>query len=420
MSLRPSLLLILGVACNSENDIKRVNEAPLVAISAPGPASLFRQGPTLIGVVGTVGDSYDKPTDLGVSWVLDEGEAQPAVVAADGTVTLDLDTYALELGEHRVALYAVDSDDAASEAHVDFILDGPLGPPLVSITSPENGTVFTPGEAAYFEGGAVDATTPDDELVFAWSSSLDGELFGAISGGGASSLFTTGLTLGEHLVTLTVTDGDGEIGQDTVTVIVAEPVEEPVEEEDPEPEPGDLIFSEFMVNPSTPPVADEDGEWVELYNTSGRTLDINGYSFHDDAADYWIFESSVTVEPHGYMVLCANLDPEKNGGVACDGWFFRNPAGDKPPESLGHGSGVAIANNDDELVLTGPDGIDIDVFDYNDTSSDPIEAGFGFGLDPDRLDGELNNDIDNWCVQTTLLDGATDPGTPGLPNDPCF
>jgi hypothetical protein len=47
-------------------------------------------------------------------------------------------------------------------------------------------------------------------------------------------------------------------------------------------------------------------------------------------------------------------------------------------------------------------------------------AGFGFGLDPARLDGELNNDINNWCVQTTLLDGATDPGTPGLPNDPCF
>jgi hypothetical protein len=36
------------------------------------------------------------------------------------------------------------------------------------------------------------------------------------------------------------------------------------------------------------------------------------------------------------------------------------------------------------------------------------------------MTGELNDNIDNWCVQVTILDGAVDAGTPGFDNDPCF
>ena len=42
------------------------------------------------------------------------------------------------------------------------------------------------------------------------------------------------------------------------------------------------------------------------------------------------------------------------------------------------------------------------------------------GVDPTKLDGVSNDDVANWCVQTTVLYGMTDPGTPGAPNDPCF
>ena len=72
-----------------------------------------------------------------------------------------------------------------------------------------------------------------------------------------------------------------------------------------------------------------------------------------------------------------------------------------------------------ELELTSPDGVDIDVFDYNDTDSDPIEPGMSFGLDPKKMDGVLNDDAANWCVGTTVLHGMTDVGTPGQANDLC-
>jgi hypothetical protein len=108
-----------------------------------------------------------------------------------------------------------------------------------------------------------------------------------------------------------------------------------------------------------------------------------------------------------------------NGGVPCDTWFYRSPLGTEPPAGQGHGQGMAIANNDDELELTSPAGVDIDVFNYNDTSTDVIEAGIAFGLDPNKLDGVSNDDFANWCNQTTVLAGMTDIGTPGSTNDSC-
>lgn len=414
MRAYPSLLLSLLIAsCVSDAKIDRVNAPPVVEILAPAPDSTFRQGDGDVVFGGTALDTYDSPPELTITWTLDDGAPDPATADAEGVVAWSLDSQALTVGTHVVELLAVDTDGASASAQITFTVGGPLGPPYVEITAPDDGSTFLVDQQITFVGLATDTTSPASELTFSWSSSIDGTLYGAISGDGQSALITDDLSPGTATITLSVTDGDGEVGSDSIVVTIEDGGEDPVP-----PEPGDLIFSEVMVNPNG--AADEDGEWVELYNTSGSTLDITGYSFHDDGADFWVFDASVSVGPHGYLVLCANPNPAINGGVPCDGWFYRNPAGEQPTEGLGHGSGIAIANNDDELELTSPTGVDIDIFDYNDTDSDPIIAGASFGLDPDHLDGVENDDVSNWCVQTTLLDSMEDPGTPGLPNDPCF
>lgn len=411
----PAIGLMVG--CQSDNSIKRVNQPPEVVIEAPGPDETFRQGLSLISLQGRVSDTYDHPEDLEVSWALDDAASFTAIVDPEGGVALEVDPVELSLGSHIARLTAIDSDGDSAFAEVAFTVGGPLGAPVVEITAPADGSSYLLGETITFTGLASDTTTPAEGLLFDWSSDLDGPLTGAITGGGESALITGDLTEGLHQIMLSVTDADGEVGQDLVMVEVKI---ENIDITPTPPEPGDLIFSEVMVNPSTAAAKDEDGEWVELYNTSGRVLDVQGYAFHDDGADSWTFDASLTVEPHGFLVLCANLDPTKNGGVACDGWFYRNPFGEQPTDGLGHGSGIAIANNDDELELTSPDGTDIDIFDYDDTDSDPIESDRSFGLDPGRMTGELNDNIDNWCVQVTILDGAVDAGTPGFDNDPCF
>ena len=148
----------------------------------------------------------------------------------------------------------------------------------------------------------------------------------------------------------------------------------------------------------------EVGEWVELYNVGDTWLDIGGYRFHDLDFDTFTLGGSIPVAPHDYVVLCANRDPGTNGGVTCDGWFERLTSG-----------GLALGNSGDEVVLTRPDGVEIDRLVY---SSEWDVAGKANGLDPAHLTGTDNDNLGNWCVQTTLMSGG-DAGTPGTVNDSC-
>ena len=392
--------------CGIDSKVARVNKAPDVDITEPLAEAVLRQG---VGgmLQAVVSDSDDQPRDLAIVWSIDGASPTPITADADGLLSAVLPE--LEIGDHVLDIAVTDLDEATGTASVNFSVQGPLGAPNVVITAPEDGTSVAIGTTMTFTGEANDSATPAADLVFAWSSDVDGALPGAISGGGQSALLTDALSAGEHLISLVATDLDGEIGTDTLTVTITD--------EPAEAEPGELIFTEVMVNPNA--VEDQYGEYVELYNTGGRTLDLANYSFHDDGGDVWVFDASVTVPGYSYLMICANTDLTVNGGVPCDTWFYRNPLGTEPPSGQGHGQGMAIANNDDELALTSPAGIDIDVFNYNDTSTDAIEAGVAFGLDPNKLDGVSNDDFANWCSQTTVPSGMIDAGTPGSTNDSC-
>lgn len=173
-----------------------------------------------------------------------------------------------------------------------------------------------------------------------------------------------------------------------------------------DPKVGDLIFSEIMVQPKE--VADVDGEWVELYNTSGYGIQIQGYSFHDDDFDKYVIEDDYVVMPGDYLVLCANVDATKNGGVPCDVGFNRT--------TMGGDGAMALGNNGDEVVLSLPDGTEIDWLYYD---AKWYVDGVASGLDPDHLDGEENNQLMYWCEQTTVVSTGGEPGTPGRINDDC-
>ena len=268
---------------------------------------------------------------------------------------------------------------------------------MVEITAPADGSTFETAEEITFTGTATDANDAGNDLLFEWSSSIDGALEGATSGGGLTFV-TTALSDGTHTIVLSATDTDGEVGSDVILVTVGD--DEPDDPRDPEP--GEVIFSELMINPSA--VDDTVGEWVELYNTGDSWLDIGGYSFHDLDFDTYTLLGSIPVAPKSYVVLCANLSASVNGGAKCDAWFDRKTEG-----------GLALANVPDEVVLTRPDGVEIDRLEYADAW---VASGAAIGLDPGHLDGTQNDDFGNWCFQTTPLSGG-DKGTPGAVNDPC-
>lgn len=80
---------------------------------------------------------------------------------------------------------------------------------------------------------------------------------------------------------------------------------------------GDLVINEFMAsNDAT--VADQDGEyddWIELYNNSASTIDLEGYYLSDDPNDItqWTFPEGTAIEANGYLIIWADKDDEQTG-----------------------------------------------------------------------------------------------------------
>lgn len=393
------LPLLLVLACSTDQQLGRIPDAPSVLLDALDGADALRQGQGTVLITGTVSDSYDAPDSLSLTWDYADLTVDDVSDAA-GNVSLEIDIDLLAPGPQVVHLVAVDSDGDYGDDSLDLVIWGPLGAPTVLITDPDDGSTFDLGATITFQGEASDAATAAEDLAFAWQSNIDGPLSGEVSADGKSILVTGDLSEGSHRVTLSATDTDGELGSDSITVTVGEPeLDDPVDAD-----PGDIVFSEMMINPQL--VADEVGEWVELYNTSGSPIEIEGYTFRDDDYDYWVLEGSMIVPPHDYFVLCADTDPTVNGGIICDGWFLRDP--DTP--------GLALANAPDEVVLMRPDGVEIDWVYYTDDWYTPAVA---LGVDPGWLDSGANDDITHWCDQTTVLSSGLEPGTPGLVNDPC-
>ena len=221
--LMPCLAAVIAAGCANESSLDRLPRAPDIAIVAPEMDEVFRRGEGAIELVGTVEDNLDSPDRLDVTWTVDEDDPFAADVSDDGDVGGSLDPDELALGFHDLVLTATDRDDATAIATVRFEVQGPLGSPEVTITAPEDGSAFESTDAVTFTGEATDETTPAAELVFAWDSSLDGALEGAVSADGSSVLVANGLSAGTHVVTLVVTDGDGEPGVDQIEVQIVDP-----------------------------------------------------------------------------------------------------------------------------------------------------------------------------------------------------
>ena len=86
-------------------------------------------------------------------------------------------------------------------------------PPVVSISSPADGTSFTSGELISFAGSASDTEDGDLTSSLTWTSNLDGQI-----GNGGS--FSVALSDGTHTITAEVTDSGGNTSSDSVTLIV--------------------------------------------------------------------------------------------------------------------------------------------------------------------------------------------------------
>jgi chitodextrinase len=142
------------------------------------------------------------------------------------------------------------------------------------------------------------------------------------------------------------------------------------------PNPGDIIITEIMQNPSA--VGDSDGEYFEVYNTTGSDIDINGWTIKDDGIDSHVIDTNVIVPAGGYAVLGINEDTSANGGINLD---------------YAYGAGWFLSNGEDEVVLE-CSGTEIDRVNYDGGPNFPDPTGASMSLDPDSFNSTDNDSGD--------------------------
>jgi hypothetical protein len=185
-----------------------------------------------------------------------------------------------------------------------------------------------------------------------------------------------------------------------VIVSLAACAREPEEALCPKIVAGDLIVTEVR-GPQTP----EDptnGEWIELFNASGRSIDLRGTSVRfrrkDGSSEVKIIvRENVTVGAGDYVVL---------------GLFLN----DMRPAHVNYG--FATDFNEDWLAAAAVDvescGTRIDRSTYDAL---PKMGSFSFtgAMSPDT---NANDDLRNWCTNPAAS-GAVFPGSPQQANPPC-
>lgn len=183
--------------------------APEVATVTVSPAADTVEA--LGGEAQLVGEAADANSHPVASAALAWSSSDTVVASVDssGTVTGGLP------GEADIVATSEGIADTARVVVVDP--DGDQAP-LADVEAPTDSTSFAPGDTITFRGSGTDLE--DGTLTgssLAWSSDLDGAI-------GTGEQVETGiLSSGDHVVTLTATDSQGQTGTDSVRVTIRQP-----------------------------------------------------------------------------------------------------------------------------------------------------------------------------------------------------
>lgn len=208
------------------------------------------------------------------------------------------------------------------------------------------------------------------------------------------------------------------------------------------PEPGELVISEVMFNPTgTGTDVQNVGEWFELTNISGKVLDVNNLYFQDGPfagasgsdAYFQVLPAVATLPPMfpgQRFVFARSNDPALNGGIPQVDYAYASTSSTTPADhsQVGHAKMNMSNSNIDGMHITkgAPafyGGTVIDSFSYN-PASNPLPVCIGVSVERVDLYGPMSvvgvgNSPNVAPASIASTFGTTVPpqsGTPGAMN----
>ncbi len=163
-----------------------------------------------------------------------------------------------------------------------------------------------------------------------------------------------------------------------------------------------LVINEIHFNPSL--VGDDDGEFLELYNEEADIVDLMGYTMGGISVDL----QGIKVEAGGFVVLAS--EPVDDGDTDSDSFDTIYGNGDSLLTEF-HFPVIdfigSLANTGEVLILYGPGGGVVDLYDYTPFVRSNADGG---RFSVERIDPMLPSGDANFRVS------ETSGGTPGMWN----
>ncbi len=125
--------------------------------------------------------------------------------------SFNIDT--LQSGEHTITLTATDSESFSSTAYV--LISVSNNPPVATVSSPTNGSSFSASSTVTFTGTGTDIDE-GDTLSYSWTSTINNMT--SVIGTG-SIIAVSDLSVGTHVIILTVNDGEGGVTESSPVTI---------------------------------------------------------------------------------------------------------------------------------------------------------------------------------------------------------
>jgi hypothetical protein len=192
----------------------------------------------------------------------------------------------------------------------------------------------------------------------------------------------------------------------------------PANEICPRIEPGDLVFSELRAAQTG---QDSIGHFIEIYNASGRTIDLQGVWIHQTsvsgAEQRFLIREPLELGPRRYAVIGPGLEPLPSWIDYGVGWDISggNAVANEPPRDLikaSYPTGFFSLHACDELI----DEL------YYPPGSLPTTGTLACGNLEAPPSADQNDDASAgcWCIDADPPDvpvpGIGMPGTPGRAN----
>jgi formylglycine-generating enzyme required for sulfatase activity len=255
------------------NIIVEQGSAPLASIISPNDGDLYFQGDNASSItfIGQVNDLEEESGDLDIVWTssLDGDLDLELTVTESGEISDSLTIDNLSLGNHVLTLQATDKTGKIGSSRVEFQILPPNQRPTCEILSPSDLNIISAHETLILSGKSLDEDQLSESLNIVWKSDIDGDIgVSTADSQGDFLLPLENLSLGNHNITLSVTDQYGLECSDQVFITINVPPNISILEPTTGSRSniGDLIYFDLLIQ-------DEEDPFSSISTTITSSLD---------------------------------------------------------------------------------------------------------------------------------------------------